>query len=762
MDFTELKKMKNAIRRIESASKVTGSALYLDDLEMQGMAYGYIIRSPYANARVISIDIDEAKKIDGVFAILCPQDVPQVKYNRTGFLPSDALIKDEEIMTLHPRHEGDRIVAIAAETYEICKAAAEAVKIEYEVLPAITTIEEAMRDGAPLIHPEIYDTNAFYHKIGTRGDIEKGFAKSDYVFEGTYKTPIQHPIPMEPVSCIANWTRENKLYIWANSQTPYQDRRILAEQFGLPECDVILRRAMIGGGFGQREELHNQDIAAALSHAIFRPVKIVNDRNDEMISTATRHASISKVKMGVSKDGKLIAYKHTMYTNAGAYCTHTPLVTGAPDRKCPYHMPYFRFDGIGVLTNGPVSGAFRGYGNPQFSFARETLINDLCRKMGWDSVKFRYENVCKPGEKMHGNPGPLSTFPAEQCFGGGIRLCKEIDEKEGLRNDKDVKESWGMALISHTSAVSSLEALSGSSIICNPDGTVNLMTGTVELGQGVETAMVQIAADKLGIDVKDITHADLDTTASPYNYGSFSSGQAFLAGNAVAFACEDIIRKIRKELAKLYKVSEDEVQYRDKRFQIVQRGKFLGFKDAIIAISNRCRGTFIMGSAVADMVDAPPPFCLCWAKVAYYKNENAIKLTHIVESADVGRVINPIIVKGQLEGAIQMGVGYALIEELEVDRATRKVISADLLNYRNPLILDMPEIHLFVADSYEPFSANGAKSVGELGIIPVAAAICDAVSNACGRTITEFPLSRQFFIKNNRCDGFFERIIRKC
>ena len=756
------KDLKNAIRRIESVSKVTGSALYHDDLEMQGMAYGGIIRSPYPHAIVKSIDVKEAKEIPGVLGILCPQDVPQIKFNCTGFLPSDALIKDEEILTMHPRHEGDRIVAVVAQSYEICKKAMEAVKIEYEVLPAIMTIEEAMKEDAPLINPDVYDTNCFYHKIGERGDLEEGFAQSDYIFEGTYHTPIQHPIPMEPISCIAHWTRDNKLKIWANSQTPYQDRRILAEQFGLQECDVILHRAMIGGGFGQREELHNQDVAAALSHLIFHPVKIVNERNDEMISTATRHASFSKVKMGVSKDGKLIAYHHIMYTNAGAYCTHTPLVTGAPDRKCPYHMPHFRFDGIGVLTNGPVSGAFRGYGNPQVSFARESMINDLCRKMGWDPVKFRYDNVCKPGEKMHSNITPLSTFPADQCFENGIRICREIDEKEGLRDDEEVKEAWGMNLISHTSAVSSLEALSSSCIICNPDGTVNLMTGTIDLGQGAETAMVQIAADKLGIDVKDVTHAELDTTTSPYNYGSFSSGQAFLTGNAVAFACEDIIRKIRIQLASFYNIAEAEVQYRDKKFQIVQRGKMLGFKEAVKVVADRCRGTFIMGSAVADMVDAPPPFALCWAKTALYKKENAIKVTHIVESVDIGKMINPMIVKGQLEGAIQMGVGYALMEDLEVDRITKKVISADLLNYRNPLILDMPKVHLFVADSYEPFSANGAKSVGELGIIPVAGAICDAVSQISGREITRFPLSREFFIKNSRYDEFFEGGMEKC
>ncbi|KEJ92278.1 xanthine dehydrogenase family protein molybdopterin-binding subunit [Synergistes jonesii] len=761
MDINKLRDQKNAIRRLESISKVTGSTSYLDDMEMQGMSFGSIIRSPYPHAKVLSIDIEAAKKIPGVLGILCPKDVSHVKFNCCGFLPADSLIKDEEILTMHPRHEGDRIAAVVAESYEICKKAMNAIKIEYEVLPAQMTIDEAMKEGAPLVNPDVYDTNCFYHKIGERGKIDDGFEKSDYIFEGTYRTQTVHPIPMEPISCIAHWTRDEKLLIWANSQTPYQDRRILAEEFGLPECDIILHRATIGGGFGQREELHNQDVASALSHLIYRPVKIVNERNDEMISTATRHASLSKVKMGVSKDGKLIAYQHTMYTNAGAYCTHTPLVTGAPDRKCPYHMPYLRFDGIGVLTNGPVSGAFRGYGNPQVSFARESLINDLCRKMGWDSVKFRYDNVCKPGEKMHANK-ILSTFPADQCFENGLRIRKEIDANEGLRDDDEVKEAWGMSLISHTSAVSSLETLCASSIICNPDGTVNLMSGTVDMGQGIETALVQVVAEKFGINVKDITHAALDTTSSPYNYGSFSSGQAFHSGNAVAAACEDVISRIRTELANFYHVDEEDVNFRDKKFQIVCRGQNLGFKEAIQIIANRCRGTFIMGNAVVGLQDAPEPFSLCWAKVAYYKKEKAIKVTHVIESVDIGRVINPMIVKGQLEGAIQMGVGFSLIEDLEIDKLSKKVITADLLNYRNPLIVDMPKIHLFVADSYEPYSANGCKSVGELGVIPVAGAIGDAVSNACGWEITEIPLSRQFYVKNSRCDGFFEGGIQKC
>ena len=754
IDIYKMRDMKNAIRRIESASKASGAAEFLDDMEMQGMTYGGIIRCPYPHAKVLSVDYEEAKNMEGVLGILTPDNAPKVKFNCTGSLPSPILYEDESVLTWHPTHEGDRVLAIVAETKEILARAMNSVKVEYEVLPATMKIEEAMKDER-LINPEMFDSNCFFHKVGVRKDVEEGFEKCDYIFEDTYHTPTQHPIPMELTSCVAYWNRDGHLQVWATTQVPYQDRRILAQIFQIPESDISCHKAMIGGGFGAREETYNQDIAAALSRMIYRPVKILHDRCEEMIATAVRHASYSKVKMGLSKDGEMISYHQTMYTNGGSYCTHTPLVTSAPDRKMPYHMPYFRYDGIGVLTNAACSGAFRGYGNPQGSFARESMINDACMSLGWDPVQFRYENVCKPGERMHGNR-ELSTFPYEQVFQGGIDLQKEIDAKEGLRDDDEVKEAWGMALISHTSSISSLEGLTSSSIICLPDGSVSLMTGTTDMGQGSETAMVQVCAEKLGMDLKDVRHADLDTSTSPYNIGSYSSGQMFLTGNAVALACENVIEKARIALAKKYNRPESEVQFRDKMFHIFYLGKRMTFKEAIIDICDGGHGDFIMGSGTAHLEDAPEPFSLCWAKVAYYKKENAIKLTHMIESVDIGRVMNPLIVKGQLEGAIQMGVGYALIEDLDLDPLTKKYVSADLLNYRNPLCIDMPEVHLFVADSYEPRSANGTKSVGELGLIAVGPAIRNAVVNATGKKINDLPLSRHFYIKNERCDGFFE------
>ena len=780
MDIYSIRQRKDALRRMESTSKVTGSALYLDDMELQGMAYGGMIRSPYPHCEVVSIDASEALAMRGVLGFLTPDDVPQIMFNVGGSLASPILQEDQHMLTWHPVHEGDRIAAMVAEDPETLARALKKVKVEYKILPATMKADDARKEGARLIRPDFpaenYKNNCFFRKLGTRGDVEKGFAESDVIFEGEFTTPTQHPIPMELTGAIGWWNRDGRIEVWATTQVPYQVRRILAHQFSVPESHISVHRAMIGGGFGHREDMYNEDIVVALSRLIYRPVKLIHDRSIEMTGTATRHASHSYVKMGCTKDGKMVAFHQIMYTDGGPYCTQTPLVTSAPDRKMPYHMPYFRYDGIGVLTNGPCSGAFRGYGNPQGSFARESLINDACRKMGWDPVKFRMDNCLRPGETMHGYPIPLSTFPYEQVLGDGERIRKEIDAAEGLRDDEEVKEGWGFCLVSHTSSISSLEGLTGSAVNCLPDGSVVLMTGTTDMGQGAETALTQVCAEKLGMDFNDVRHASLDTSTSPYNIGSYSSGQMYLTGNAVAQACEVVIGKARTGLAKLYRIPEEKIVFDtdDKKFRITgaeeEPGFFrtegfkevLTFKEAILEVSQGCHNDFIMGSAVARLYDAPPPFAACWAKIAYFKKENAVLLKHIIVSVDIGRVMNPLIVKGQLEGGVQNGAGFALMEDLEIDPRTGKIIAADLLNYRNPLMIDMPEIHIAVADNYEPHSANGCKSVGELALIPIAPAIRDAAVEASGQQVNSIPLSRQFFVKNLRCDSFFEGGVETC
>ncbi len=741
------------INRHESSEKAFGSALYLDDLEMPNMAYGAAKRSPYAHCKVLEIRIDKAAQIPGVLAILLPEDVPQTLFNCAGYLPSPLLVKDQTILTRHPKHQGERIAAVAAISPEIALKAIEAIEVDYEVLPAITTIDEAIAENAPLIQPDLFDTNCFFHKHCLNGDLELGFAQSDYVFEQTYYTQTQHPIPLEPISCIVHYTRDHKALIWANTQTPYQDRRVIAELFDLPESDISIRKAMMGSGFGQRSELFDQDIALVLSQKLYQPIKFIYSRNDEMIDSAARHASKSIVKMGVSKDGYIIAYHHTMYTNAGPYCTHTPLVTGAASRKCPYRMPHFGYDGYGVYTNGPMSGAFRGYGNPQISFARESLINEICAELNWDSMDFRRKNICLPGEEMHEN-GILNTLPVDDLFDGAQKIKEEIDAKEGLINNERIKQAWGLALIDHCSAASDLAVVSSATITVCPDGSCGVNSGTLDMGQGSETAMIQVAAEQFGIDPKYVRHAELDTVSSPYNYGSFSSGQMFISGNAVALAAQDVIEKLRAALAAEYQIELEQVVFDEKQFKIVKKGLCLGFQDAIKAVSRNCRGTFIIGSAVANMHNCPPPFALCYAKMEYDTLLNTMELKHIIQSVDIGRPLNLKIVEGQLEGAIQMGIGLALMEDLEVDKISKNVISANLLNYRNPLITDMPQIHVHIADNYEPFSAVGAKGVGELGVIPVPPAIIDAANQLTAKTVRSLPLTKHFMLKNCRYEQY--------
>ena len=745
MDIYKMREMKNAIRRIESTSKVTGTAQYLDDLEMQGMAYGGIIRSPYPHAKVLSIDFSEVKKMPGVLGTLTPDDVPQVHFNVTGSLKNPSLIEDQSILTWHPLHEGDRICAVVAEDKETLHRALEAVKIEYEVLPASMTIDQSIKEGARIINPEFYQDNFYCHKVGTRGEVEEGFEKSDYIFEGTYRTPTQHPIPMEPVSCIAYWNRDNKLHTWATSQVPYQDRRILAAQFGIPESDVSCHRAMIGGAFGAREEMYHQDVAAALSRLIYRPVKIINNRSDEMTATAVRHASYSKVKMGCTKDGQMVAFHQVMYTNGGSYCTHSPLVTAAPDRKMPYHMPYFRYDGIGVATNAAVSGAFRGYGNTQLTFGREILMDRLAQKLDMDPVEFRLMNHVQVGECFPCASIPVSSNGIEDCARRCQQIQKEIDEKEPLIDDENIRQAWGISFSCHGSGPSSKEGLSGAVVMLNADASVHLLVGSADIGQGSETMESQIAAECLGIPLSSVQITAADTSLTPYNTGTFGSSQTFICGNAVKLACDDLKKKMVEQLKVIYDGCM--VKEKDHRYYISGGEELeLSFEDAARKILFDPKGSVPIGAGTYKALACPNPFSVCFVKAEYHKKLNAIRLMDIIEVVDVGTPINRLTVAGQLEGGIAQGVGYALYERMEINPRSRRTLSTDFLHYRIPQMGDMPRTYVDMVSSHDPYGPHGAKSVGELATVPVAPAIVNAVRRASGIEINSLPLCDKFAI----------------
>jgi len=737
--------------RHETRDKVRGKAVYTDDLEFPNLAYGAILRSPYPRARVLEIDGSKAKALPGVLGVLLPGDVPQKRYNCSGNPPSPLAKQDERVLTDLPLHVGDRIAAVAATSYELCQKALSLISVRYEPLPPVLDLDEALSKDSPVLHPEISPNNTFSKIEAELGDVEKGLADSDLVLEDVFETPGIFHACMETVSCICDFTREEGLVVWSNSQTPFQERRILAKILGLPESRVRIIKPMMGGGFGSRQQLHNQIVGALLSGLVKRPLKIVNNREEEMIGTCVRHAAKCRVKLGVSKEGRIQAIQAEVHHNCGAYATHSPIVLAAQSRKIPYRVPHYRYDGYCVYTNYPVAGAMRGYGNPQLSFAREVLLDRAARKLNMDPVVLRMENRILPGDTVPGSPLVLESCAIKECIEAGEEIRNRIDREEQAdpeRCGKDIVERWGMALAMHTSGPSNNTGMSSAIIMIHYDGSATLLTGSADMGQGSETALSQIVAEVLGIALTDVKVTAADTMHTPYETGSFASSQAYVAGHAVHAAAMEVIERTRVSLAARYGVEPSRMTHENQQFRFLKEGRpfSLSFKEAISETHFGETGTVVIGRSSFKAIHSAPPFAACWAKVAFDRLTNRIEVRHVIEVADVGTPINPEIVTGQIEGGIAMGLGYALMEDLEMDRRLSKPLTNDLLACKIPTTMDMPEIHTRIVSSFEPSGPLGAKSVGEMTVIPVAPAIVNAVAAATGEDISRLPLSKYYNI----------------
>lgn len=755
----EMRSVGVSYPRHDALEKAMGTALYTDDIFMPGMVYGMILRSPHANARVKSLDVSKASELDGVLGILTPQDVTQRLYNCSGNPPSALIVPDEKILTMHPKCLGDRVCAVVAVSPDICEKALCLISVEYEVLPALMSIEDALKPDAKLVQPDISESNIMKTLVFPQGDIEKGFAEADYVFEETfYAQPIQH-VAMEPTGCICDYKINGKVTIFSPSQTPYQERRILAELLDMNESDIRIIKPAMGSGFGARQQLHNQHVALLLSKLVKRPVKLMNTREEDMYASVTRHETKCTIKLGVMKDGTITTAHIKNYLNGGPYITHTPTVSAAAGRKFQYRAPNYLYEGISVYTNSPTAGAMRGYGNIQVVAGREVLIERIAYELGLDPIKMRLQNHVGVGDQFPAAGYDILSCGILECVNKAEEIKKAIETLEPQINNSEISEAWGYAFCCHSSGPSNKDGMSSAVVMANDDGSVTLSIGSADIGQGSQTIMGQIAAEELAVDYSAVYVSAADTANNPYDTGTFASGQTYVCGNAVSLACADMRKKIISALGILFEINSEEIKYEDGCYHFTSscgEQKKLTFRSAVSALAFGMTGQVLIGSATYKALASPPPFAVCYAKASYNKKYNTVTLKDVIEVADVGTAINPESVKGQIEGGVGMGVGYALMENMEYDRYAKKTPSSDLLHYKVPLTVDMPRIHAAIAEnSYEPTGPLGAKSVGELAQVPVAPAIINAVIKATGTPIVRMPLTQVYMPDGLRRDIVF-------
>lgn len=750
-----------ATPRIDAVEQVTGEASYLQDLFRFNMLYGAVVRSPIPHGRILNIDISRAKRVHGIEVVLTGEDFPSAIFGYHIDMANKLPLVKKKV-----RYIGDEIVAIAARSEEAAQEACSLIKIDFEPLPAIFDLGTAVGPDAPLIHEDRPgNISGEVHKAF--GDVELGFSQSDYIFEETYRTTGVSHCCMETRGAFAEFDARGQLTLWSTTQFPHILRDVLARTLNLPVGKIRVRKAHIGGGFGSRQSMDAVDpIAAFLAMRSKKPVRLVKTRSEEFLSDRIRYPMIMTLKTGVNKRGELLARQIEILTDGGAYNDQGLYVTTSAGSKITglYRVPNIKFDGKVIFTNKVWGGAFRGYGNPQVTFAIESQMDQIAEKLGMDPLELRLLNANEQGEVTVAG-SKLISCGFKECLEKSTAVAGWKKKRKNRKNNKDPKvRGIGMGSLFHTGGGSigaHGSSFSAAFIKVESDGSVDLLTGVPDVGQGSDTVLAMIAAEELGLKVEDIRVHAGDTYITPYTLGVRGSRETFMAGNAVKLAA----RKAKDELFKratsyldvkeeLLKAAHGKIFHRSKPDLSVTVAelaakpmfdRYGAFPVGVPIVASACYQDTV--SEFSDEETGYGNICPCWvygsqvAEVEVDTETGQVKVLHVVAAHDVGRAINPLAIEGQFEGAILQGIGFALTEQIIWDQG--KVMSEEFADYKLPTFMEIPKITTILVETDDPFGPFGAKGVGEAAIVPTAAAIANAVYDAVGVRINELPITQE-------------------
>ena len=750
------------LQRLDAVAKATGEAQYTVDLKFPGLLDGKILRSPLPHARIKSIDTSKAMKVRGVHAVITARDVPLNKFSFFQHLADKTMLCTDRV-----RYVGDEVAAVAAIDENTALEALDLIKVDYEPLPAVFDAEEAMRPEAPLVH-EDRESNVCFTVKRLFGDPDKAFEECDYVCEDRYVTYQHAQCCLELLSCVAKWDPSDRLTIWAPTQVPHTLRQEVARILGIRRRNVRIMNSHMGGGFGGRMVLDVKfPIAAILSKKTGRPVRIENSRSEEFKTGKSRYGYTMYLKTGAKGDGRLWARELRVIGQNGAYQDKGPATLNFSSMMFSvlYDIPNIRYEGCLVYTNEHSMGAFRGFGNPQVTFACETQLDALAEKMGMDPLDLRLKNANHPGQ---------TTTCGAQITSCGMTACMESAAKAAgwkVKRQQKKLRGIGMANTIHTGAGGRFYGSNAADafVKISEDGTVTLITPGAEMGQGIHTATAQIVAEELGVGLEDVNVVSNDTDLTPYDLGCWGSRGLFMSGNAALSAAREAKKEVIHVVSEMLEASPDDIVLEEgKVFVKGSKDRYTFSEVASHAIDNR--GTPISGKG--RFVDRLPPgytimeafakniptftFGTQVAEVEINEDTGEVKVLKIVTANDTGKTINPTMAEGQLEGAVAQGVGYALMEKLVLENG--EVINDGFLDYKIPTIGDVPEIETILIESDDPSGPFGAKGIGEYGLVPTAAAIANAIYDACGVRVRELPISREFVLNalRTRKEGEFE------
>lgn len=743
--------------RIDGMIKATGGAKYAADFSLPGMLHGKILRSPFPHARIVNIDVARAETLPGVGGVITGKDFGGFK---RGVLPTT---RDESPLAFDKvRYIGEGVAAVVAIDEDIAEEALELIKVEYEELPAVFDPFQAMEDGAPQIHdhvPNNISWECHYHF----GDVEKGFKESDYIREDRFSTGrVLHGF-LEPHAVLASYDQSGGISIWASKQCPYFLWRHMALIFGLPLGKVRVIQPYVGAGFGGKNDSFDCDFAAALlSKKTGRPVKIVLSQKEILTAGRRRHTMFMDIKTGVKKDGTLVALECKATADGGAYTCTGPITMylAGVMLGVPYRLPNLKFDGLRVYTNKPVSVALRGHGAAHTRFAADVQLDMIAEDLGIDPVEIRLRNALQPGDvtagKMH-----ISTCGLTEAI---ERAAQASNWKERrLRKEAKGNIAKGIGIACHgfvTGERLHPHDYCSAVIKVNEDGTVNLLTGATDVGQGSDTVLSMIAAEELGIALEDVGFSMIDTAFTPIDVGSYSSRVTYMAGNATKLAAADAKRQLQEVASRRLGVSVDDIEFENRKVFIKSDPeRSLTFKQLARIASTPPESKQIVGRGSYTFTTVGPfdyetgegdaseeySFGAEVSEVEVDIETGQVRHIRSVMAHDCGRALNPMAVEGQCEGSMVQGQGQVLHEDFIIENG--KTLNPNFADYKMPRSQDAPEMKGIPVETITPNGPYGAKEAGEGLVISPPPAIVNAIHDAIGVWIKGLPVTPEKILK---------------
>lgn len=738
------------ILKLDSIEKATGMATFTCDFKLPNMLYGRVLRSPHPHARIISIDTSKAEALQGVKAVATYKNTSRVLFNTsataTFTIPPLVPVQDQYIFDSVVRYVGDEVAAVAAVSKKIADKALSLIEVEYEILESVYDPFEAMKESAPVIHEHTEHKNVPGEKIHIEmGNIDKGFEEADMVFEHTFKLPVQKQAQLETQGAVAKIGVDGSITVWSTTQTPHPTQRILGTIFDVPYSKVrVLNPPYVGGGFGVRIGLSAkaEPIAVALALLAKQPVKVVYDRKEDFIASDTRHGGYVTVKTGVKKDGTFTARKLEGILNGGAYCswsTETPGVLGAMGLSL-YYCPNQMYDGHSVYTNTTPAGAMRGFGNPQAMFAIDSQMDIIAEELGIDPLEIRRKNIMRVGMPWV-LPYPCLSSGLEECMDKGAAAIGWERRGKLYKGDSKKRRGIGMGIGTHVSnAWPFCGDYSNAYVTIKQDGSVHLATGIPDMGTGNTTALKQMVAEVLGVDYEKVRIAYGDTESTPFEIGSHASRTCYASGTAVVAGANDVKEKVLAFAAKTLNTTIEELDIQGNFIYSISNPEIkMGLDDAALKAHEQGKQFIGVGSIIPQNA---PPYLAQFAEVEVDIETGKVKVLKLVGANDVGRAINPLVVEGQLEGGLAMGIGYTLSEEIKYDSKGRQ-LNTSFEKYVLPTSMDITELQTIIVEANDPTGPFGAKGIGETGLVATAPAIANAVYDAIGIRFFEIPLTEE-------------------